>query len=242
MKSLLIKFVLTPIFYIYLAGLVISGTYFNWQYAQENGFIKWLVLGEIVPTIQSTIWPYYAFRQFMPAETDNIYQNGQQKIIEQTSKGQVIASFKERAWWLPYYLQLNSFVDKAGGTLSTSYRVGPGGSSDVGIQIKRGQIKTFLLEMTLPPEAIVFIDPDTGEKRRGKDRTVWTFRDHDLDGIPDDFFSKSFRKPISGESYTDDGFMIIRDSSDHSTILMQWFIGLAFSTNHFLYGKDSVYP
>jgi len=35
--------------------------YYNWQYAKEHGFIKWLFLGEIVATLKSTAWPYFIF-------------------------------------------------------------------------------------------------------------------------------------------------------------------------------------
>jgi hypothetical protein len=38
---------------------MISIPYYNWKYARENGFWSWLVLGQIVPTLQSAIWPYY---------------------------------------------------------------------------------------------------------------------------------------------------------------------------------------
>jgi hypothetical protein len=32
--------------------------YYNWRYAQEHGFIKWLLLGEVVPTLKGVAWPY----------------------------------------------------------------------------------------------------------------------------------------------------------------------------------------
>jgi hypothetical protein len=44
---------------LYGLSVLILIPYFNWQYAKENGFLKWLILGEIVPTAQSVIWPYY---------------------------------------------------------------------------------------------------------------------------------------------------------------------------------------
>src|SRR5579862_1586335 len=48
------------VLWFYMGGAIISGSYFNWQYAKENGFVSWLLLGEFVPTLQSLIWPYYA--------------------------------------------------------------------------------------------------------------------------------------------------------------------------------------
>jgi len=47
---------------IYGWGVCISFLYFSWQYAQENGFIAWLFLGEIVPGLKSLIWPYYLLK------------------------------------------------------------------------------------------------------------------------------------------------------------------------------------
>jgi len=52
--------VLKPLFFIYFAGLFISVPYFNWCYARDHGFASWLLLGEIVATAESTVWPYYA--------------------------------------------------------------------------------------------------------------------------------------------------------------------------------------
>jgi hypothetical protein len=46
----------------YLFGaFAVFTPYFNWLYAKEHGFTKWLLLGEIVPTAQALAWPYYAF-------------------------------------------------------------------------------------------------------------------------------------------------------------------------------------
>lgn len=51
--------------YIYMIpAFLIFVPYFNWQYAQEHGFVSWLVLGEVVPTLQATIWPYYVVKHY----------------------------------------------------------------------------------------------------------------------------------------------------------------------------------
>jgi hypothetical protein len=34
-------------------------TYFNWLYAVQNGFWKWLLFGEIVATFQGLLWPFF---------------------------------------------------------------------------------------------------------------------------------------------------------------------------------------
>lgn len=44
-----------------LIASVIFIPYYNWEYAKNNGFVKWLLLGEIVPTAKAFAWPYFAF-------------------------------------------------------------------------------------------------------------------------------------------------------------------------------------
>lgn len=46
---------------------MVSAPYFNWQYARDNGFVKWICLGEIISTAKSFIWPYY----LLSDSTDN---------------------------------------------------------------------------------------------------------------------------------------------------------------------------
>jgi hypothetical protein len=47
------------LFYIYIIAASISAVYFNWTYARDNGFVKWLLLGEIVSTAKAVVWPYF---------------------------------------------------------------------------------------------------------------------------------------------------------------------------------------
>lgn len=58
MKHIFSK-LLTGTLSLYALSILIFMPYFNWQYAKENAFIKWLILGQIVPTAKSLIWPYY---------------------------------------------------------------------------------------------------------------------------------------------------------------------------------------
>lgn len=60
MKKLMSN-VLLGILGLYIISLSVVTPYYNWQYAKEHGFIKWVLFGEIVATMKSTIWPYYAF-------------------------------------------------------------------------------------------------------------------------------------------------------------------------------------
>jgi hypothetical protein len=45
--------------YFYVAALI-ACPYYNWQYAKQNGFASWIVLGQIVPTAKALAWPYFA--------------------------------------------------------------------------------------------------------------------------------------------------------------------------------------
>ena len=45
----------------YMIGVVIFGLYYNYLYAQENGFIAWLFFGEIIATFKSFFWPLIEF-------------------------------------------------------------------------------------------------------------------------------------------------------------------------------------
>lgn len=44
--------------YLYALSVGIAISYYNWQYAGENGFAKWLLLGEFAPTLKGLVWPY----------------------------------------------------------------------------------------------------------------------------------------------------------------------------------------
>ena len=60
LKYILSKFVYF-IFAAYMYTMIIAVPWFNWQYAKDNGFMKWLLLGEFVSTGKALIWPYYVF-------------------------------------------------------------------------------------------------------------------------------------------------------------------------------------
>lgn len=54
----------SPILAYVLAGyvglaLLIFAPYYNYAYARDNGFLKWLCFGEIVATAKATVWPYF---------------------------------------------------------------------------------------------------------------------------------------------------------------------------------------
>lgn len=47
------------IYYVYILPMIFFVPYYNWQYANDNGFVKWILLGEVVATGEGIIWPYY---------------------------------------------------------------------------------------------------------------------------------------------------------------------------------------
>lgn len=68
--------ILPPVLTIYFLGMAISVPYFNWCYARDHGFVSWIFFGEIVPTLQGCIWPYYALSSgSRPSWTDEERQN-----------------------------------------------------------------------------------------------------------------------------------------------------------------------
>ncbi len=52
---------LNVVFTLYILSVMLMGTYFNWTNAKQSGFIQWLFPGEVVPTLQALVWPYYIF-------------------------------------------------------------------------------------------------------------------------------------------------------------------------------------
>lgn len=45
----------------YAITVGLATPYFNWLFAKENGFMAWLFFGQIVPTFQAMVWPYFVF-------------------------------------------------------------------------------------------------------------------------------------------------------------------------------------
>ncbi|MFH1688029.1 MAG: hypothetical protein ABIE70_10995 [bacterium] len=226
---------------VYFVGFMVSGVIFNWQYAQRHGFFDWLLFGEVVPTVQAIIWPYYAVEYAIEESSGGGQEHASrvQEIPPQDSTS-IIATMKSNAWWLSQYKQLNDTLDKAGGILSSSYRTGPGGIGYVNVRLERIGKRGLYVTIDSPPESMQSIDTVRGATQPSKDRIVVYYRDNDLDGMPDDVYSASFGESIFPEKYTADGFTVIRDDVDHVAFLAQWTICLAYCTNKFLHDKESV--
>ena len=51
--------ILIAIAIIYVISVAIFGVYFNWLYANENGFLAWLFFGEIIASLKALVWPFF---------------------------------------------------------------------------------------------------------------------------------------------------------------------------------------
>ena len=53
--------ILLAIAIIYGISVAIFGVYYNWLYANENGFLAWLFFGEIIASLKAVVWPLFEF-------------------------------------------------------------------------------------------------------------------------------------------------------------------------------------
>ena len=53
--------ILIAIAIIYGISVAIFGVYYNWLYANENGFLAWLFFGEIIASLKAVVWPLFEF-------------------------------------------------------------------------------------------------------------------------------------------------------------------------------------
>ncbi len=220
--------------YVYVIGAILSGVYFNWQFAKENGFLKWILLGELIPTLKASIWPYYLVNHYLIAES-NVSEVQDDNNFGSRS---LDSSTLETTWWKAEYEALGSAVDSANGKLVCSFRTGPAGADSIVISLLRGSEKSLILILQLPSGAIKTANPNDPTE---VEYTI-TMRDHNFDGKPDDVLVSPEVEFVFKESITTDGFVKLRDSKDHESFFSEWSIGVAFATNHFLHQNDSVSP
>ena len=64
--------VLAGVLGLYFLSLTVITPYYNWNYAKEHGFIKWLCLGEIVATLESIAWPYFVLTSRGPSVSSSL--------------------------------------------------------------------------------------------------------------------------------------------------------------------------
>lgn len=146
-------------------------------------------------------------------------------------------------WWISEYPALIKAVEKASKhTLSTSYKTYYGLDAKVELTLFKKPNNGFSLRIKLPKEAISSFYPQRGDEIPGDTRPVITIRDHNLDGLPDDFEMEPPGLLTHKEEFTKDGFIKYGNGPVHQAVLIYWAIGIGYSINHFLYGIDSAMP
>ncbi len=206
-------------------GVACSFLFLSYQYAREHGFLRWLFLGEIIPALKSIVWEVFLILALI--------QNP-----SHTSINPVLEQLTRNNWWISEYPALIRAVEQANAkTLSTSYMTGPNLASKIEFSLSKKPDSGLVLKIVLPKEAMFSVDNKTGEKIPSETAHIIIIRDHNLDGMPDDFQMEG--EPIHKEKFTSDGFTIYRNVPEHKVILAQWAIGIGYSTNYFLHGVDS---
>lgn len=212
---------------IHFIGAMISFMVFSYQYVREHGFISWLPFGEIIPALKSIVWEVFLVLA----------------LIQTSTQHPAITSLKQDLWWQSEYPVLVKTVNKANNSsLSTTYKTGPEGSSQLNLFLLKKPSDGMVLKIDLPKDAIFSIDQKSGRKIASETASIITIRDHNLDGIPDDFNMEPSGEPVYNEELTEDGFIKFRNTPEHQSILVLWSVGIGFAINHFLHGIDSAMP
>ncbi len=149
-----------------------------------------------------------------------------------------------KEWWTTEYPALIQALETANDqSLSTNYRSGPSGEVEVKLTLIRRSNDGIILTLNLPPQAIFSVDPKTGERTPSSISPIITIRDHNEDGMPDDFNMEPRGEASYKETVTEGGgFIKFRRGPEHQSIWMQWSISIGFFVNHFLHGFDSALP
>ena len=144
-------------------------------------------------------------------------------------------------WWKSEYPALIKIVDSAANhSLVTSYRTGPDGNNQVKLDLQKEDDNGLVLKVELPKEGVYTVDQKTQKERRSETPKIIVMRDHNLDGMPDDFSINQSGEPLYKEKIAKDGFIAFRNSPEHKSILILWSTGIGFSVNHFIHGADSI--
>jgi len=152
-----------------------------------------------------------------------------------------LEAYAQNLWWISEYPELIKMTDDTPSKqLKTSYRTGPEGQSNVNLKFFRSN-DAIVLEVILPEQAIVSHDKENKALVPSSEPPKILIRDHDQDGVLDDFIMTP-GKPPPGTSLTDDGYIKFEPKEEYQGIFVQWMVGIGYSINHFLHGIDSAYP
>ena len=86
----------TVISLYFIVAFMVFTPYYNWNYAKTNGFIKWVLFGEVVATVKSIAWPYFVFFSLSGGSASHVskaidYSNKATAIINNCGPYQLIA-------------------------------------------------------------------------------------------------------------------------------------------------------
>jgi hypothetical protein len=165
---------------------------------------------------------------------------GPQYENKKTSEAPSAAHFQE-LWWVAEYPELIKAINASPSKqLSTSYRTGLDGLSIVHLTLSQ-KGNGIIIDIKLPKQALVSHDEKSAKVTPASISPQIIIRDHDKDGMPDDFLMSPGNLP-EGVSLTQDGFIRFQNKKEYEGIFVQWAVGLGYSVNHFLHGIDSAYP
>ena len=80
---------------VYFLGVSFSAIYFNWQYAASHGFVQWFLLGEIVPTAKSLVWPYFVFGMDAPSSGPSAGASSAESTSQPASRAVAPAEWRD---------------------------------------------------------------------------------------------------------------------------------------------------
>ena len=73
-------------FSVYFLSAMMMGTYYNWQFAKEHGFVAWIFLGEVIPTLKGIAWPYFLLRERAEAKEETMAAGKIMVVLHAASK------------------------------------------------------------------------------------------------------------------------------------------------------------
>ena len=211
---------LTLLFWVHGLGALVSFLVFSYQYVREAGFWSWLLLGEVVPMVKATVWEVFV-------------------VIALVQPAPAVRA--SDAWWASHYADLFQAVDNSErGSLRASYRAGPTGDATVSVALHMtadgGVVQVVI------PEGALSVSNGSGALGPVDSAVLVTMRDHDFDGIPDDY------RHDDGASLGYDGrlaekqFTELTSSPEHQGIMAVWHVAVSFCVNYFLDGVNTALP
>lgn len=89
----------------FMAAFLVFTPYYNWNYAQTHGFVKWAFFGEVVATAKAIAWPYFVFFSPSGGSVSHI-----SKAIEFANKATAIINKGEPYQQIPQ-TDINAIID-----------------------------------------------------------------------------------------------------------------------------------